>query len=82
MKKKLFAIGMMLIILLIGCSKDSTDDPSNQLNTYIKEWKESNFETMYNMLTDDTKEKYNEEAFIDRYEKIYHDLKIKDISIK
>ena len=82
MKKRLFAIGMMLIILLIGCSKDSTDDPSNQLNTYIKEWKESNFETMYNMLTDDTKEKYNEEAFIDRYEKIYHDLKIKDISIK
>src|SRR5699024_6526193 len=33
-------------------------------------------------LTNDVQENYDEEVFIDRYEKIYDDLGIKDIAIK
>src|SRR5690625_304809 len=80
-KKTLFVIGLLLIMLTVGCSNIKTEKPTTLLDDYIKKWEETDFTTMYDMLTDEAKETYNQEGFIDRYEKIYGDLEVKDVSI-
>ncbi len=72
---------MLLIMFTIGCSNINIEKPTTLLDDYIKKWEETDFITMYDMLTDEAKETYNQEAFIDRYEKIYGDLEVKDVSI-
>src|SRR5690625_3397925 len=80
-KKTLFVIGLLLMMFTIGCSNINIEKPTTLLDDYIKKWEETDFTTMYDMLTDEAKETYNQEGFIDRYEKIYGDLEVKDVSI-
>lgn len=68
-------------MFIIGCSNLNSDEPTTLLNNYIKKWEETDFEAMYELLTDEAKETYDQEAFIDRYEKIYNDLEVKDLTI-
>lgn len=81
MKRIAFFLFLILSLLIIGCSNSSLDEPTEQLNNYIKKWEQEDFASMYNLLTNDAKKSYDEEAFIERYEKIYNDLGIKDIKV-
>lgn len=71
---------ILTIIVLSACSKDSIN-PTEQVEKYIQLWNEQNFTEMYELLTEETKSEYPEEAFIDRYEKIYKDLDISDLKV-
>lgn len=70
-------------ILFISCSKN--DDERSKLidmiNTYTDHWQNHEFEKMYNMITEEAKETYDTEQFIDRYQKIYEDLQIENTEI-
>lgn len=72
----------VLSLIIVGCSDSKLNEPKNQFDNFLKKWEETDFSSMYNLLTNDAKTNYDEEAFIDRYEKIYNDLGIKDITIK
>src|SRR5699024_12651563 len=58
------------------------NETKKQLDNFINKWEEKELSGMYKLLKNEAKENYDEEAFIDRYEKIYDDLRIKDIAIK
>lgn len=84
-KLKLLVFTLILIPLLISCAQDEEQEeivlPEDRFEEYVQLWKEENFTAMYDMLSIETKETYGEEDFIDRYEKIYQDLGIENLSI-
>lgn len=82
MKKPLLFLFVLAITILglTACSKDRLD-PTVQIEKYIQLWHEQNFTQMYELLTDESKQQYSTEDFIDRYEKIYKDLAIDDLKI-
>lgn len=81
MRKILFFIVMISSLFLISCSDTDGDSPEEVIERYIHLWEQHEFTDMYTMLTEETKELYPTEEFIERYEKIYKDLQIKDLTI-
>ncbi|SHF89744.1 penicillin-binding transpeptidase domain-containing protein [Ornithinibacillus halophilus] len=83
MKKIAFIMLVILTILFVGCSKDDDEviTPNDVFNTYTDHWQEENFSAMYDMLTEESQQEYPSEQFIDRYQKIYEDLEITNVSI-
>ncbi len=81
--KKPFKLLLIVLSLLIisSCSKNERKDPYELVETYVDLWQEYNFTKMYDMLSETTKQQYKTEDFIDRYEKIYQDLGIQNLSI-
>lgn len=71
----------MLILLLGGCSE--TASPEERLKEYITLWNDQKFEKMYSdLVSASAKDKFKEEQYVDRYEKVYKDLEITDLSVK
>ena len=81
MRKSLLILCICFLFLMIGCSKAEKNVPSERLETYIDLWNNKSFSEMYEMLSDETTEKYSTEDFVDRYIKIYEDLKISDLEV-
>lgn len=82
MKKFYLLIAIIVSILLLSsCSKNEEIDPQDVIENYVDHWINHQFTKMYDMLSDSTKESYTTEDFIDRYEKIYKDLQITNLSI-
>lgn len=81
MQRGLLLLIFSTLFLLASCSKEEGIDPYDVLQTYVDLWEQSEFTKMYDMLTDEAKEQHSTEDFIERYEKIYNDLQIKDVNI-
>lgn len=82
MKRFISILFLILLFISTACSKENAiPSPEDFLKTFIDHWEKENFEDMYSMITDKSKESYPPEQFIDRYEKIYNDLKIRDLEI-
>lgn len=79
MRRSLLIFSLFFLLVIVGCSKEEENFPTDRLNTYMKLWEDENFSDMYDMLTDETIEKYSIEDFVDRYVKIYEDLEITDL---
>lgn len=69
------------LLLLVSCSSEEKANPNDILQRYIDFWEQSEFTAMYEMLSDETKSEYSTEDFIERYEKVYKDLQIENVSI-
>lgn len=80
-KRMIILILLSSFFILASCSASKKTEPSDVLQTYLDLWKQHKFTEMYDMLTVTAQEHYATEDFIDRYEKIYHDLNIKDVNI-
>lgn len=80
MKRFFITFTLLLAFLLAGCSEDKVT-PHDRLDDYFKLWEEQNFTSMYDMLTEEAKQVYPTDQYIDRYEKIYQDLHITDIQL-
>lgn len=78
--KQLLSISWIFISFLglAACSNDE-ETASDRLETYVDYWQEENFTDMYEMISN--KEHYATEDFVDRYQKIYNDLEVTDLSI-
>ncbi len=66
-------------ILLNGCSKG--EKLSVTLNEYKKAWEDKDYERMYSMLSEESKEYISEEDFVNRHTKIYNDIEAENITI-
>ena len=76
------AIIISLLTILMACQKEEEAITIEQrLDTYMSHWQEQAFEQMYQMLATESVDTYEPEAFVDRYQKIYEDLQIENISI-
>ncbi|CQR46385.1 Beta-lactam-inducible penicillin-binding protein [Paraliobacillus sp. PM-2] len=78
--KRFFLLGSLLCLLigLVACSNEE-ETAEDRIQDYVDYWTEKNFSEMYKMIGD--KEAYPKEVFVDRYQKIYNDLEVTDISI-
>lgn len=82
MKKYLLILVIVFsTTLLASCTSNEKVNPYDVLETYVDLWESFEFVEMYDMLSNTSKENYGTEDYIDRYEKIYKDLKIKDLDI-
>lgn len=73
----MLVLSFIIILFITSCSQRHSD-PEAYINKYISEWNDEEFSKMYHMID---KNNYTEEDFIERYEKIYHDIKVKDLKV-
>lgn len=66
-------------IMLSACKKE--ESPKDVFEVFKTSWEKQEFNTMYNMFSQDTKGKYTEELSTGRYEKIYSSIESADIKI-
>ncbi|WP_067843281.1 penicillin-binding transpeptidase domain-containing protein [Amphibacillus sediminis] len=81
MKQLSKIITIILLFLLAACSKEEAILPEDRFEEYIDLWIEQDFSSMYQYLSDQALAEYDTEAFIERYQKIYDDLAITDLTI-
>ena len=75
-------VGMLLIlfvVLLVGCNQEPR--PEDRMTQYIELWKDQKFAEMYDYLSTTAQATVSKEDFVSRYEKIYSDLGIQDLTI-
>lgn len=69
------------IILLISCSKQASNDPTDDINEYINAWQSNAFDKMYAFLNEETQDNHSLDDFTNRYEKIVSDLQLENLEI-
>ncbi|UOQ85155.1 penicillin-binding transpeptidase domain-containing protein [Gracilibacillus salinarum] len=74
--KKISIILFLIALTLVACSNEEQVRPEERLQQYVDYWNEQDFEQMYEMVQDVEKEK-----FVDRYQKLYDDVEISDLSV-
>ncbi|WP_339179469.1 penicillin-binding transpeptidase domain-containing protein [Oceanobacillus sp. FSL W7-1293] len=80
MWKKSLWMMILFIALLAGCSEEQTD-PTNTLNQYAEAVEEGDYESLYNLFSQETKDTYSEEDSALRLGKLYDDISATDIEI-
>ena len=80
MKKWAFGVVAMSGLLLVGCTDEVT--PQERLEAYIAAWDEGDYETLYTeFLSDETKQQFDEAAFIERQVALDEALEITERNI-
>ncbi len=70
----------VLLLLVAGCQPEPT--PEDRLQAYIAHWNNGEFTEMYtDYLNKGTKEVYASEDFVERQQKFYDDLAIKNVKV-
>lgn len=70
----------ILLLLVAGCQPEPT--PEDRLQAYIAHWNNGEFSEMYtDFLNKGTKETYASEDFVERQQKFYDDLAIKNVKV-
>ncbi len=82
-KRRLFLGFTFLIILLLTACTTKEETPAERLANYIDLWADEKWTVMYDeYITDDAKEAFGKEEFIERTEKLYKDLKIDSFAVQ
>lgn len=70
----------LVTVLLISCSNKHT--PEEAALQYIEAWNAQDFETMYEQLSEQTKETLDKETFLERHEAIYSGIRLTNIEVE
>src|SRR5690625_7904143 len=85
MMKRVFVLISILIFLLItACSKGEEEvelEPTDYLHTFIEHWENHEFEEMPNLISEESITEHGSKEIVERYEKIYTDLDIKNVTV-
>lgn len=82
MRKKLFMTFSLLFLLFsVACSEEEVETPNDHFEHFTQLWTEQNFSELFQRVSTKAKDEYGSEGFIERYEKVYNDLKISDLEI-
>jgi penicillin-binding protein 3 len=82
--KVLLVIVSLLVITLIGCSKEEEVKPTPEeaFEAYATLWEDGNYGMMYEYLSSELKQKMTKEEFIERNTTIYQEIDATNLSIK
>ncbi|WP_153463169.1 penicillin-binding transpeptidase domain-containing protein [Sediminibacillus terrae] len=80
--RKIYSL-LAMVTLILGLSACSNDEvtPKKRMDEFVGHWNDKDFEAMYKMASSESKEAYPTEEFVDRYEKIYNDLNVENLSV-
>ncbi|MCT2537235.1 penicillin-binding transpeptidase domain-containing protein [Aquibacillus koreensis] len=81
MRKYIAISTFILVFVLAACSDEEEVTPEERLDDYVTKWNEQSFSDMYDMLADETKTTYGTEDYVDRYQKIYQDLDVNNLTV-
>ncbi|MDL4839202.1 penicillin-binding transpeptidase domain-containing protein [Aquibacillus rhizosphaerae] len=81
MRKYTALITTLIVVLLLAACSDDEVKPEERLDQYVEKWNEQSFTDMYEMVSDQTKEAYATEDYIDRYQNIYEDLGVTELNV-
>lgn len=70
---------MLVVLVLSGCNKDPL--PQDEFKAYITNWEKQDFAKMYDQFSTDVKEGVNKEEFVNRFEKIYGDIDVMELTV-
>lgn len=79
LKNLILLIMITIMTFSISCSK--TNKYEEAFNTFKEKWINKDFESMYSMLNQSSKEYITEEAFVSRYKTIYSAINLTDLEI-
>ncbi|PLS17783.1 peptidoglycan glycosyltransferase [Bacillus sp. M6-12] len=80
--KKQWTLFLMLLLLFVlsGC-KEEEPQPEDRFAAYTKLWNSQKFDDMYDYLSAEAKKEISKKEFIERYEKIYDGIEVKNLKI-
>ncbi len=80
--KATIVFSLLIVFMLIsnGCSGVSKAEKA--FNTFTEKWSESDYSSMYQMLTNESKEYISEEDFVSRYENIFTAINANNLSFE
>lgn len=83
MKKwRVITVFLIMLVALSACSKEKIETPEDRLAAYVDLWSKAEFTKMYDSyVSDAAKQAFGKDEFVNRTEKLYEDLKIKDVEI-
>ena len=86
MKKSIIIIVIILIILAIGgifiYVNNNTEKPENTLQMYISLINEKKYEEMYELISEESKNKISKEDFVTKNKNIYEGIDAVDVKIE
>lgn len=81
MKRGIILFFITVLIFIVSACGDDEVTPNERFNTYVDQWTDRDFSSMYSMLSTETLADYPSEEFVDRYNKIYEDLNLTNLEI-
>lgn len=83
---KFFWIAAFLAVAMItGCSAEEEEaepTPEEAFEDYVAYWEKGNYEMMYELLSQQSKEVISKERFVERYTNIYSGIEATDLTVK
>ncbi|WP_369899850.1 penicillin-binding transpeptidase domain-containing protein [Bacillus manliponensis] len=80
MKKIWGSLLLCSSLLLVGCGQE--EKPEEAFHTYMKDWNEQKFESMYDQLSKEAKKSIEKDAFVKKYENIYGGIEVENLKVK
>lgn len=74
-----FIILIVCFSVLNGCREEKFPEPNTVIEEFIQCWQQSDYETMFELISDDSKEKYDQKTFTNRYSNISKGINLKEI---
>src|SRR5690625_1701222 len=81
MMRKLFLLLLFLFTISFTVACSNSAQLENQAETYFTDWNNVEFSDIYNLLSNESKNKYTTEDFIERYKKIYKDINVENLNV-
>lgn len=75
----LFLLLLLIASFTIACS--SSAQLEKDVETYFTHWNDEEFSDMYNLISTESKNAFSKEDFVDRYEKVYKDIEVKNLDV-
>ncbi|SFN28231.1 penicillin-binding transpeptidase domain-containing protein [Proteiniclasticum ruminis] len=82
MKKLLLLLMGVSLITFSGCSKEEPHDPMETFYAYQSAFENQDFETMYELLDEESRRNLNKEEYVERYESLYESVPLTDTKLE
>jgi len=78
-KRILLLFAIIFILLITACSSNS--QPNKRFESFVDHWNDQSFSQMYDYMSANARDSFDQDAFTERFEKIYSDLAIDDLNV-
>lgn len=72
---------LILMVIHTGCDRNKEPDPEEIAKRYVEWWEEGSYESMYDLLSQKSRQEMTKEEFIIRYQTIYEGIGAADLTI-
>ena len=65
---------LIVMVILTGCDRIKESDPGEIVKQYVEWWEQGSYESMYDVLSLESRQKTTKEDFITRFQTIYEGI--------